>query len=207
VAPFTISNNNMILTAIERAYRVMHERKWDTIYWAVDLHGVCLKSNYENGGYSFINEAAKTGLQAISQKQENVIILWSSCHDHEKKAIKDFFSEHHIIVDYFNENPDEANTKTGCFDQKFYFSILLDDKAGFDPDIHWQDIINFYKRDADEISRNTSITRFATSVAGGAALGLLAAVLLPKWPLIAVSAFLIGSLATADFQQYYDRKA
>jgi hypothetical protein len=197
----------MIIKAIERAYRVMRERKWDTIYWAIDLHGVCLKSNYENGGYSFINEEAKAGLQAISRKQENVIILWSSCHDHEKKAIKDFFSENHIIVDYFNENPDEANTKTGCFDQKFYFSVLLDDKAGFDPDIHWREIINFYKPDGVEAPRNGSIARFATSVAGGAALGLLAAVLLPKWPLIAVLAFLIGSLATADFQQYYDRKA
>jgi len=132
----------MIHTAIARAYQIMDERNWDTIYWAIDLHGVCLKSNYENGGYSFINNAAVQGLQAISARKENKIILWSSCHDHEKKAIIDFMWLHGINVRYFNENPDEKNTKTGCFDQKFYFSVLLDDKAGFNPETDWYAVIN-----------------------------------------------------------------
>jgi hypothetical protein len=132
----------MIAKAINRAYEVMIERKWDTIYWAIDLHGVCLKSNYENGGYEFINAAAREGLRTIASLPESKIILWSSCHDHEKPAIIDFMAENGINVHYFNENPDEKNTKTGCFDQKFYFSILLDDKAGFDPDVHWDELID-----------------------------------------------------------------
>lgn len=202
----------MILQAIERAYRVMQERNWDTIYWAVDLHGVCLKSNYENGGYSFINETAKKGLQAISARKENVIILWSSCHDHEKQAIIDFFNSNGILVDYFNENPDEANTKTGCFDQKFYFSVLLDDKAGFDPDEHWFDIIEFYEdMDAEELppamQAKSELSMIATTFAGGTALGLLSSVLFPTHSILAAVSFLVGAFITQYWYQREEQKS
>ena len=36
-----------------------------------------------------------------------------------------------VHVDFFNENPMFANTEYGCFDQKFYFSILRMIRAGF----------------------------------------------------------------------------
>jgi hypothetical protein len=136
----------MLINAIRRAYDLMYQRGWDKIYWAIDLHGVCLKSNYENGGYTFVNQQAIDALKTISDQKENVLILWSSCHPHEQQAIKDFFKEHGITVHYFNENPLEKNTKTGCFDQKFYFSILLDDKAGFDYDHDWERISEFYAK-------------------------------------------------------------
>lgn len=131
----------MIKKAIDRAFETMIARGWNKIYWAIDLHGVCLKSNYENGGYTFINDRVLPGLKAIQQVEESRIILWSSCHDHEKPAIMDFFESHGIHVHHFNENPEEKSTKTGCFDQKFYFSVLLDDKAGFDPDVDWDELV------------------------------------------------------------------
>lgn len=130
----------MITKAVERAYRVMAERGWDTIYWAVDLHGVCLKSNYEQGGYSWINEAAPRVLRLLSSRPETKIILWSSVFEEEEHAILDFFEDEGVQVWAFNENPYEENTKVSCFDSKFYFSVLLDDKAGFDPDTDWADI-------------------------------------------------------------------
>lgn len=135
----------MIIKAIRRAYEIKKQRGWDKVYWAIDLHGVCLKSNYENGGYEFINEDAIYGLQAISNANENRLILWSSCYQKEQLKIIDFMEDHAILVDHFNCNPEERNTKTGCFEDKFYFSILLDDKAGFDPETDWKEIINFYK--------------------------------------------------------------
>ena len=135
-----------IIKAIERAYRTMEERGWDTIYWAVDLHGVCLKSNYEQGGYTWHNFWAKKVMKLISDKPENHIILWSSVHDDEKRAIVDFFWREGIVVQGFNSNIYEKNTKVSCFDEKFYFSVLLDDKAGFDPDVDWKAIWEFYER-------------------------------------------------------------
>lgn len=134
-----------LLKALKDAYQKMEERNWDTIYWSIDLHGVCLKSNYRTGGYDWINEKAVEALQLISRRLETKIILWSSVNPEEYAPIKDFFFNDGVWVDAFNENPWEWNTETGNFDKKFYFSVLLDDKAGFDPDEDWDLIIEFLK--------------------------------------------------------------
>lgn len=131
----------MIKKAITRAYDILEARNWDTVYWAIDLHGVCLKSNYQNGGYTFENDDVLKGLRAISERPESKIILWSSCHKAEQPAIIAFMAEHGVTVHYFNENPEVEDTSTGNFTDKFYFSILLDDKAGFDPETDWKEII------------------------------------------------------------------
>lgn len=135
-----------IIKAVDRAYRVMAERDWDTIYWCVDLHGVCLKSNYQQGGYEWINEEALKTLQLINNLSESKIILWSSVYEEEKKAISRFFNGHGIILHGFNDNVYEKNTKVSSFDQKFYFSVLLDDKAGFDPETDWRAIGEYLTR-------------------------------------------------------------
>ena len=122
-----------ILQAINRAYSIMYERGWDTVYWAVDLHGTVIESNYENGTYTYISDQAKHALQSISNLVETKLILWSSMHEPDQTAIMDLFKADGISVDWFNENPEASNTATGCFSQKFYFSVLVDDKAGFDP--------------------------------------------------------------------------
>lgn len=132
--------------ALVDAYKKKEQRGWDTIYWAIDLHGVCLESNYETGGYKWINDKAKEALQLISSLPESYIILWSSVHHFEMDRICLFFEEEHgIEVHDFNMNLEEKSNAVSCFDQKFYFSILLDDKAGFDPEEDWDVIIEFLK--------------------------------------------------------------
>ena len=127
----------MITKAIERAYEIMHERNWDTIYWAIDLHGVCMKSNYAEGIHEFISQEAIDTLRLISSLPESRIILWSSVYDEQKLNIMNVFEAEGIHVFDFNQNSEAADTPTGCFSQKFYFSVLLDDKAGFDPATDW----------------------------------------------------------------------
>lgn len=135
-----------IIKAIDRAYKTMSERQWETIYWAIDLHGVCIKSNYEQGGYEWINDHCVEALKLISSRKESKIILWSSVYDEEKTAIAEFFYKEGIAIWGFNTNPWENNTNVSCFDEKFYFSVLLDDKAGFDPVSDWRAIIEYFER-------------------------------------------------------------
>ncbi len=134
-----------IIKSIERAYSLLQERNWDTIYWAIDLHGTCIKSNYVSGEYEWINEDAKQCLQLIQSLSESQIIIWTSCYPEEYNKIFDFFVEHDIATYLYNQNPEVDNTETGCFDKKFYFSVLLDDKAGFDPDTDWKLIYEYLK--------------------------------------------------------------
>lgn len=135
-----------LIKAIKQAYKTKEEKQWPKLFWAIDLHGVCLNSNYANSNYTFINDKVVEALQLLQQHSENELIIWSSRHDFEKPSILDFFAKNGINIKYFNTNPLVNNTITGDFTQKFYFNILLDDKAGFDPDIDWQTIIDFYKQ-------------------------------------------------------------
>lgn len=134
-----------IIKAVKRAYSLLQERNWDTIYWAIDLHGTCIKSNYVSGEYEWINEDALKCLQLISNLKETKIIIWSSLYRSEKFKIWVWLSEQGIEILNFNSNDSIKNTETGCFDTKFYFSILLDDKAGFDPDTDWKLIYEYLK--------------------------------------------------------------
>ena len=134
-----------IIKSIERAYSLLQEHNWDTIYWAIDLHGTCIKSNYISEEYEWINDDVKQCLQLISSLPESKIIIWSSCYFEEMCTIFRFFEDNNIKHDFFNQNLSVQNTKTGCFDYKFYFSVLLDDKAGFDPDTDWKLIYEYLK--------------------------------------------------------------
>lgn len=135
-----------IIKAIEKAYKKAEERGYDRIYYAIDVHDTILKSNYENGGYEFVNEDAKKCLQMLSDRPEVEIILWSSLYRTEKYRVMDFLSDSRIDAYSINSNTLELNTEYADFSQKFYFSVLLDDKAGFDPETDWKAIMEWYER-------------------------------------------------------------
>jgi hypothetical protein len=123
-----------IIRAIRRAYQVSAARKWDRIYWCVDLHGTVFHSSYDSNNIEWIDDGVIESLVEISSYPETRIILWSSVHEDDKSVARKMFEDQGIRVDYFNDNPDADNTATGNFTEKFYFSILVDDKAGFHPD-------------------------------------------------------------------------
>jgi hypothetical protein len=137
----------MISKAISRAYQTMVERKWSTIYWAIDLHGTCLKSNYKSTDFEFVNQECIDALRFISSLPETSIIIWSSCYDRDLDKVWAMFKDHGINPQYFNENTAVENTATGDFERKFYFSVLLDDKAGFDPDVDWKIVVDQVKEE------------------------------------------------------------
>jgi hypothetical protein len=67
--------------------------------------------------------------------------LWSSITPDDEVKIRALFASAGIPVAAVNENPFIENTATGNFDKKFYFSILVDDKAGFCP-TEWPDVLD-----------------------------------------------------------------
>ncbi len=133
-----------IVRAIQNAYDTARSRNWDTIYWAIDLHGVCLKSTYKSGAHEFYSDYAIRALQTISSLPESKIIIWTSTHEAQYQQIRDLFWNNGCNVHYINENPEVPSTSISSFDSKFYFSVLLDDKAGFDQDEDWAKILTWF---------------------------------------------------------------
>ena len=132
-----------IIKSIERAYNSLTEKNWDTIYWAIDLHDTCIQPKGVDIDLKWVNEDAKTCLQYISSLEESVIILWSSSYQDYLTKVKNWMESQRITISYINKNLSEYNTEYACFISKFYFNILIDDKAGFNPDVDWRIIYEY----------------------------------------------------------------
>lgn len=129
-----------ISTAVRAAYTKMAERKWDSIYYLLDLHGTVFIPDYE--GHSFkAYESASNGLKRICALPETKLIIWSSVREADKEMyIKELCKlgvpREKIIG--FNVNPlEDKPTLVGDFSEKPYFSVIVDDKAGFSPYGDW----------------------------------------------------------------------
>lgn len=131
-----------MLKHIINTYQKVKDRNWDRWYWAVDIHDTCLKANYsaENLPVEFYPLAKET-LQRLSARGDLGLILYTSSHPQFIEQYLEFFRGHDIEFHYVNENPEIENTDVAAFDRKFYFNVLLDDKAGFDPNEDWREIM------------------------------------------------------------------
>lgn len=124
---------------------IMHERNWDCLYIAIDLHDTMMPSTYSNDmyGHYTLYENAKEVLQWMSNCDNIRLILFTSSHGEQKADfIHNVYKRYGISFDYHNGNPEVQNTETGDFSEKFYYNVLLDDKAGMEPLKDWLELRN-----------------------------------------------------------------
>lgn len=140
-----------ITKAISKAIQKRKERGYDYLYWCVDIHGVILSPTYkrDNAGACY-HEIGIEALQLISADPINKIILWSSSYAEPMQDILKYLNNRGVRVEFVNENPECPSTVLCDFSKKFYVDIILDDKAGFEPNDDWEIIYHFllnYKKD------------------------------------------------------------
>ncbi len=132
----------MITRAIENCLRLAREKNWEKTYWAFDIHGTILKPNYRPNEISReFYPGAKETMQVLSQRMDIVRILYTCSYPHEIAQYLAYFEEHGIRFHHVNENPEVANGGYGYYVDKFYFNVLMDDKAGFDGERDWMEIL------------------------------------------------------------------
>jgi hypothetical protein len=136
----------MITRAIKNCLQAAKERGWEKTYWAVDIHGTMLKPNFKRDEISreFYPYAIEV-MQALMLHKNIVKILYTCSYPHEIEQYLEYFAQHGIHFDYVNQNPEVGNGGYGYYEDKFYFNVLMDDKAGFDGETDWkaiQEILN-----------------------------------------------------------------
>lgn len=130
---------------IENTFRMKAEKNWPEVYFCIDLHGTIIPSgrdaNDQTDEMNFY-EGAKDVLLWMTKRKDIKSILWTSTPQERAAIVLKQFADQGIIFDYFNENPHAKNTPRSDFGKKFYFNVLLDDRAGFDPKTDWLKIKN-----------------------------------------------------------------
>lgn len=142
-----------ITQLFNEAWKKKEERGWQYVYIMIDLHGVVLPSNYHTSNelkFTHLNTA--NVLFYLSRQKDVILILWTSSHETEVKKVIEWLGLYGIHVKYVNENPLEKDTPYASFAKKPYFSIVLDDKAGFDPDHDWSELLQWcYNRELEKL--------------------------------------------------------
>ena len=129
-----------ITDLFDEAWKKKEQRGWELVYIMVDLHGVVLPPNYhKHNDLQFISPHAEECLRYLTEQEDVCLILWSSSHVEEILNVRQWLAHRRVFFSFVNENPLEKNTEYADFTKKPYFSIVLDDKAGFEPD-DWEDV-------------------------------------------------------------------
>jgi hypothetical protein len=136
----------MITFAIHKAIETARKRNWTKTYWAFDIHGTMIVPNYISGKIpTEFYPHAKEALQLISKRKDIVMLLFTCSQPLELLEYDAYFREFGIEFKYLNCNPEVTNNEIGYYDSKLYYNVLFEDKAGFDPETHWIEVLNLMK--------------------------------------------------------------
>ena len=163
------------------ALRKRRERHFQYFYLAIDVHGTLFYPSKQtkidqNGSetilkidqsdYMAIYPWAIPTLQILTQTNSCKLILWTSTKSDRVNVYRKYLEKNGVKVAYVNENPDFIGNEYSDFSRKFCFDLLLDDKAGFDPENDWHELFklvtetdweSFYKSIDSLVNSNSSI--------------------------------------------------
>lgn len=119
--------------------------RWPEVYFCIDLHGTIIpsgKSSNDKTDHLEFYPHAKEVLQFLSNRKDIFVILWTATPSSRINSVLEWFMGHDIAFNFVNTNPHAKSTPRSDFGRKFYFSVLLDDRAGFEPETDWLAIKN-----------------------------------------------------------------
>ena len=79
----------------------------------------------------------------MSDRTDIKLILWSASGIDYMGRVAQHLESSGIKFDYLNENPEVGSDALIQTDRKMYFDIALDDKAFFNANHDWEDVLMF----------------------------------------------------------------
>lgn len=134
----------MISSAIHTAFLRAVKEKWWKIYVAIDIHGAIFPSTDKKDIQRVFFPGAKEALQYLSNREDVDLMLFTCSKREEIKEVLLTLARNNIYINYINKNFEVKNDARGDYRFKPYYNILIDDKAGFEPN-EWEDVLETFK--------------------------------------------------------------
>ena len=135
-----------LLRVIKESAKIGRLKEWYETYWAFDFHSTIIKPTYDlNDRKIDYYPYAKEAMQLITLRDDIITIAWTSSFPNEIKDYEEQFTKDGIQFDHIGRNPEISSSlgNFGYYKDKFYFNILFEDKAGFDPLTEWKEIYEY----------------------------------------------------------------
>lgn len=125
---------------IRNTFHLKDRLDWPEVYFVIDLHGTIIPSGKHSGDKTdelHFYPGAEEVLLNLTNRKDIFTILWTSTPWDRLPEVLTFFKTKGIVFTWINENPHAKNTPRSDFSKKFYFNVLLEDRAGFEPETDW----------------------------------------------------------------------
>ena len=136
---------NHIERAFDNAWKAKERKGWDHIYVLVDVHGVMYEPDYTKPSEKVYPDCLEP-LKIMSEDNRFKLIMWTCSRAEDIKKYREQLGKFGIKFDWVNKNPEVQHLEAlGDYRNKLYANVILDDKAGFDPE-DWVIINNWLSR-------------------------------------------------------------
>ena len=136
-----------ILKWVDQMFTHAEQRHWYETYWAIDVHGTITIPDYRKVIKSVeYYPYAKETLQLMSNREDMILIMTTSSYPDEVEVYNGQFIKDGILFKYINENPEISSDRGsfGYYIHKYYFNVLIEDKAGFNPSRDWKFLYEYF---------------------------------------------------------------
>jgi hypothetical protein len=82
----------------------------------------------------------------ITERRPDIIMILYTCsYPQEIERYLKIFEKNNITFSHVNKNPNISSRmgNFGYYEDKFYFNVLFEDKAGFDPETEWKEVYDY----------------------------------------------------------------
>ena len=136
----------------DSAFKAKNNKDWEKIFIAIDIHETILEPTWSDKRSHVYYPMAKECLQLLSQMPDVCLIQWSSSSPVNNMHYNMEFDTEGVNFQYTNRNPEVPSTSYADFDSKFYVSVILDDKSGFEPS-DWIELYDYLIKLKEERER------------------------------------------------------
>lgn len=133
-----------VIYSFEKAFKTMQLRGWDKIFVFLDIHETMLYPDYNNTDPLKFYPHAEAVLQYLSTRKDISLGLLTCSYPEEITRYLKFFKEHDINFIHVNKNTEVKNTRYGYYEDKPYFNVLFEDKAGFNAEKDWIEMAEYF---------------------------------------------------------------
>ncbi len=132
-----------IIKTLHQQYAIAQKRGWDRMYWAIDLHSTLILPTYDKMKAEDVEyyPHALNVMRLLTERSDVRLLMYTCSWPPEIQEYQKRFRVDGIHFDWVNTNPEVDQTEYGSYEDKPYFNILLDDKAGFDATEDWLKLV------------------------------------------------------------------
>ena len=136
-----------LVKTIKQTFKKLEEKYGpdEKMYIKVDIHETIMRPTHTTEMSTEYYPFAVETLQLMSNHPRVCLILWTSTLYDTALKYMELFKAKGIHFAHLNCNPEIASPEYADFSMKFFMNLIIDDKAGFQAEVDWEPLHDYFE--------------------------------------------------------------